>query len=389
MATPAHQFSSSVSNFASLLWDRLDLSPGENAFFSPISVHLAILLAANGADGQTLSEILEVMSLSTLSMDAVNGLVRDISGLLNSLSDPSKSFVRIANSIWLCTDLHPPGFHPTYVEKVSGGFGASVHGTNSGSLISSVNSWCGEKTEGKITEILPPKMVPIPPLVLVNAVYFKGSWENKFNAERTAQMDFFETSASSKPCYMMTVNDKFHYTENDRYQAIRLPYQSGGGCPLDAVVVLPRPGMQVGVESTGDAGGWEALLAALALTKREGTLSLPRFKVESSFDVTDQLQNAGIRALFSDPTGLTPMVAAPYPVAGLQVDKVLHKVFIEVNEEGTEAAAVTAVVAGFGCAPSQGPPPFQMTCNRPFMFYVCERSYGLPLFLGAVNSPGL
>jgi len=241
---------------------------------------------------------------------------------------------------------------------------------------------------------------------LVNAIYFKGTWELKFKPERTHQVDFIEQEASFgtprrvSSCHMMHIEDSFNYYSNTDFEAICLPYRtsgttgafgSGNGMALDAVVVLPRAfgGVSLGIENTSRGGGWAKMWSQLKQhhNKRKGQLRLPRFTVETEMALVPTLQQIGVKQLFQyGQADLTPMVTN---ATGLYVNNVIHKTFVEVNEEGTEAAAVTAMTGlmGFSALPVQA--PFDMLCNRPFMFYICDRRTGLRLFMGAVRCPGL
>jgi len=250
---------------------------------------------------------------------------------LNSLSNPRKSFIRIANSIWISSDAFPQGFNQDFQRAVGENFSASANSVPGGSLVDQVNSWCAAETEGKIKEIL--KLPTV--LCLVNAVYFKGIWASKFQKNLTSTMEFHESSGSVSPCYMMSLTEKLSYIENREYQAVCLPYRADGDIVLDAVVVLPKEGAPLEMSQ----GRWARLWQSLCETREvKGTLLMPRFKVESSFELKNDLMQAGIQGLFRGTHELGPMVAG-----GVQIDEIIHKVVIEVNEEGTEAAAVTGM----------------------------------------------
>jgi len=321
----------SVNQLSQAIWNLKQ--PLENAFLSPISIELALLLAANGCKGAALAEILSVLGLSSSqpALDTINGWVKDMMERLNSLSNPRKSFVRIANSIWISSDAFPQGFNQDFQRAVGENFSASANSVPGGSLVDQVNSWCAAETEGKIKEIL--KLPTV--LCLVNAVYFKGIWASKFQKNLTSTMEFHESSGSVSPCYMMSLTEKLSYIENREYQAVCLPYRADGDIVLDAVVVLPKEGAPLEMSQ----GRWARLWQSLCETREvKGTLLMPRFKVESSFELKNDLMQAGIQGLFRGTHELGPMVAG-----GVQIDEIIHKVVIEVNEEGTEAAAVTGM----------------------------------------------
>jgi serpin B len=231
--------------------------------------------------------------------------------------------------------------------------------------------------------------------VLVNAIYFKGAWKDKFDAGKTAD-ETFRGMTRSKVCKMMTakgVKNKFSYAETATYQVAALPYGSTG--EYSAVIMLPREGTgqtlsgghppsqplrkasAVEVLSMVDAD-WPQLPRKLSRTK--GLLRLPQFKFEFQADLRPVLEARGMELAFTDDADFGAMSSSP-----LQIEKVIHRTFVEVNEKGTEAAAVTAVVMGKKkCARPRDEPEFQMVCNRPFLFFIRHDQSIAMVFAGIV-----
>lgn len=324
-------------------------------------------------EGVAQSELCTALNVAHAQLTDINAQFKSISELLSKAGA-----VKVANSIWMNekTQLH---FRDSYTFNVQAYYAAKAASFNNAHPI---NNWCSGKTNGKINEILNPSMA-LPTLVLVNAVYFKANWRRRFDSNLTQDSFFHPAQGASTRCRMMRMSHSFKYIETDSYQAVCLPYEAMGSVHLDAVVVL-RKGDQYAYPE------WLQLCTALSLAApREGQLQLPRFRCEAEFsNIADDLHTLGVTEVFKEfPPNLCmrPMIKDPFPAAGLKVDTVIHKVYVEVDEAGTEAAAITAVTASFGCAAVVREQPFHMNCDSPFSFTICERSSGLRLFVGEVR----
>lgn len=369
-----------------------------SAFVSPLSISLALAMTANGAQGPTLDGMLTALSATGLGgLDVLNREMQRLTGALSS-TDRRVAF-HLANSLWSVSLLG--SFHALCADV----FRAEAH--RSRPMAAPINQWCAKQTRGKITQVLDPG-APLDPMgaVLVNALYFKGEWKEKFEERMTSQAEF-RGSHGPRPCHMMSAKGekgKFLYTETDLYQAVALPYGAGGA--YSAVILLPREGpaatlvmggrggkggsVPAGASkapraaSVGDvlavaASDWPDLFQRMVMVK--GTLSFPRFKVEFGLDLKPLLQARGMGQAFEDAADFSKMSSKP-----LKIDAVIHKTFVEVNEQGTEAAAVTAVMMSRGCAMPLPEPIFTMLCNRPFLFFIRHDSSDAMLFAGVVSS---
>jgi serpin B len=247
-------------------------------------------------------------------------------------------------------------------------------------VLKEINSWVSEKTNGKIDRILD-QLDPMAILVLINAVYFKGAWFDQFNANITKEDDFNLHSGGTQKVQMMFKRDDYSYLEADDFQAVRLPYKDRN---YEMVIILPSEGEDLSEFMMNKSASWWGE-TMVNFAKREGNLYLPRFKVEYDLELNDALIGMGMSDAFTaakaDFSGMTPFKPA-------WISRVIHKTFIEVDEEGTEAAAVTAIEMVGSMAPEMDPPePFTMIVNRPFFCGIIERNSGAMLFMGTIFKP--
>ena len=261
-------------------------------------------------------------------------------------------------------------------------FDAEVAGLNfrSSGAVDIINDWVKDKTHDKIDGIVNPPIPPEMMMYLLNAIYFKGSWTHKFDSLAT-QDDFFALpDGDSTAVRMMQKTREYGYHEDSAVQMISLPY---GAKHFDMVVMLPRPGIDINdfvAGLTPDSLHWKLRI----LNDRKGTIRLPRFKVEFETTLNNVLQELGIRQAFSadsaDFFGISDDT--------LFISEVKHKSFVEVNEEGTEAAAVTSIGMVTSTAFEMPRPPFEMVVDRPFVFLIRQQQSGSILFMGRVTDPG-
>ncbi|MDF5730081.1 MAG: serpin family protein, partial [Rhizonema sp. PD38] len=232
-----------------------------------------------------------------------------------------------------------------------------------------------ENTHGKINKIvetIDPKQM----LFLINAVYFKGSWTNEFDKKQTANYPFYLTSGEQKQHPMMSQKGKYRYYENKEFQAVSLPYGKDG--KVSFYIFLPKQTSSLTTFYKNlNAENWEKWMSQFS--KREGSIRLPRFKMNYDLTLNKALTALGMGEAFSSKANFSEMGK------NLAISEVKHKTFVEVNEEGTEAAAATSVGIMPLSAPLQG--PFQMMVNRPFFCAVRENSTGSVLFMGSIAEP--
>jgi serpin B len=378
LMTAARESAVTAGAFGADLYQRL-AQDRANMVFSPVSVASALWMAWCGARGRTAAELARVLHLNG-SADAVGPGLGALSALVADAASGFGSLtIRAPNTVWVQSGLPVrPEFSARLSEAAATFAGADFSGAPD-TARSEINRVIAEQTAGRITGLLPPGSVgPLTRLVLANAVYLKAAWLQPFPAAQTSDAPFY-AEGQDRPdvtVRMMRGTAVRDYVQGDGYQAVLLPYAGGG---LAMAVLLPdgplaalRPA--IAARGLGDA---------LAGTSRHRvTLSMPRFRVEAAFDLIPALRQLGVNEAFSheaDFSGITE--AGP-----LQISTVAHKAYVDVDEQGTEAAAATAV--GIRAAAAfRAPPPVTMTVDRPFLFVIVHTATGLPLFLGQVSHP--
>ncbi|VCW76671.1 unnamed protein product [Gulo gulo] len=241
-----------------------------------------------------------------------------------------------------------------------------------------INSWVESQTHGKIKDLLPKNSLEFTTiLVLVNAIYFKGQWDNKFDKKNTVEKEFWLNKDTSKPVQMMKQANVFKFTSLEDIQAkiLEVPYK---GKDLSTILLLPDE--VDGLQKLEDQLTAEKLIewtSSQNMCDNYVDLYLPRFKLEETYDLKDTLRALGMVDIFQR-ANLSGMTGTK----DLLVSKVIHKSFVEVTEEGTEAASSTAVVVNFGSPPIR---PFH--CDHPFLFFIRHNKTNSILFLGRVSSP--
>lgn len=363
-------FTTSNNLLAGKLWDSLqpEHSTTDGFFVSPFSITAAVLLLTNGATNQTQQELMDVLGIRDLV--AVN---KEAEQILRA-----ESSLLVANSVWLHPRLQ---VQSSYKSSMAQHLKSTVETLDS---IEKVNAWCSDKTLGKIPKILD-KMPPDAAVLILNALYFKGKWKHEFPKQQT-QADFFTTPQNDRmSCDMMHLrasdDSKLRYMDTAEYQAIQLPYKKNTLTDLDlaAIVVLPKLGL------SATQLDFDSIVQQVSIaTQSKGLFQMPKFKIESSMDLTGNFKSIGAKKVFQMSYDLAPLVEN-MPLEGLKVTQMIHKTVVEVDEEGTVAAAVTTIaVAGFGFAPPPEP-IFHMRCDRPFYFLICNGD--TIVFLGKVNRP--
>ena len=342
--------------------------PGQNTVTSPLSASVLLGMVAAGAAGETAEEMLEVLRLEE---------ARDTryAALLADLTDASDVTLSVANSLW-AADGYP--FEDDYIDFVQDTFGATLDEVDLGAQQSAdrIDDWVEDRTEGLIEEIAEDLDLPNPQavLVLLNAVYFLGTWTTTFDEAETRDAPFTLADGSQVDVPTMHRSDpEVETAPGEGFTMFRLPY--GDDERFGMEVLLPDEGVVLDdLLGQLDADTWQRTVDQLA-PSTPSQLALPRFELEWDATLNDALQDLGIDSAFGG-GDFTPMSPAnPW------LDTVVQKTYIRVDEEGTEAAAVTGGVMD----ESAGPPP--LLVDRPFAFTVSDRDTGTILFLGTVHDP--
>lgn len=340
-----------------------------NVFISPTSVALALEMTYNGAKGDTKTAMAKALELGDRSLEEVN---RANIALLSALAKPGEKLeLNIANSLWFRSGDAP---NPDFVERVRTAYRAEV-GDLDGAP-DNVNAWVARQTKDKIKTILNSSDLVQAVAVLANAVYFKGAWQQPFDPKQTRETVFTLRDGQKRTCRMMQQAGRFDYLRGQGFQAARLPYGDGR---FRMALFLPDEGRSIEAllrELTVE--NWQAW--AERFHQSQGVIGLPRFTSEYEVGLIDALSALGMGLAF-DPARAD--FGGMFAGGGVYISKVKHKTFVEVNEEGTEAAAATAVVATRAAAIQ----PFRLVLDRPFLCAIEDRQTGALLFLGAILEP--
>ena len=345
-----------------------------NLFFSPFSVSTALAMTYGGARGQTETQMSEVLHFA-LPQERLHPAFGQLQTLWNS-DDPERPYqLSVANALWARADFT---ILDTFLELTGTHYGAGLkqvdfQGATEQARLA-INSWVEEQTQDKIKDLLKPGTLdPATLLVLTNAIYFKGTWQSQFDAAATADAPFTISPSRQVQVPMMHQKGNFRIGGGDGVQVLELPYS---GRDLSMVVLLPsEPDGLAALEASLTADNLARWLAGLR--EREVRVDLPRFKMTSEFDLTKTLEAMGMTEAF----GVAADFSGIDGRRGLFISKVVHKAFVSVDEEGTEAAAATGVVM----KKTSIAPLFR--ADHPFVFVIRHNQTGSILFVGRVMDP--
>lgn len=351
--------------------------PGGNIFVSPYSVATALQMALNGAAGQTRTEMEKTLETSGLSMAALNAANQAAAALLNSKG--TNVILTTANALWY---RQSAAVKPEFLAANQKFFSSTVRALdfgNASAAEAAINQWASEQTRGRINGIADGMVDPVyTDLVLANAIYFKGRWLDPFDVKLTKERPFHPGKGAVKNVPMMEMSKSFTYRKGSGYQAVQLPYM---GCDLAMYVFLPDVGKSpVKLLQIMNGDNWRRVTVP-GFNEHEGLVAFPKFKLENTLELVAPLKALGIKSAFdSSRADFSAMFGDRHFIS-----KARQKAFVEVSEEGTEAAAVTMVVANsLGYEPNP-PKPFQMIVDRPFLFAIVDARSEMILFLGVVN----
>jgi len=349
-----------------------------NLFFSPYSISTALGMTYAGARGETEKEMAAVLHLPP-EQARVHKDFADLQKHLNDLQDKGKVQLNIANALW-AQEGQP--FLDSFLKLTKKYYGAGVNFVDYAGATEEarekINDWVEEQTREKIQELIKQGMLdPATNLVLCNAIYFKGDWLSKFEKAATRDTDFFVTPDSAVQVPMMNHSMDVKYRKLDGFSAVELPY---AGKELSMVALLPEakdglPALEQRL-SGDEAARW---LGELSNARPlEVAISLPRFKTTCEFELSEVLSRMGMPHAFSnaDFSGMTGD-------RNLYISKVVHKAYVDVNEEGTEAAAATAVIMDKALSVR----PLAFRADHPFIFLIRENITGSILFIGRIADP--
>ena len=373
-ATEAHLAASADRFGLKLFREIVRQEPDQNIFISPLSVSMALGMTANGAAGATLDSMRATLELTGLSEEESNAAYQSLMALLTQ-ADPQVQF-DVANSIWYRQGLT---VIEDFLQRCRTIFEAQVEEQDFSAPDAAdiINGWVSDNTQNKIKEIVEKPIDPAIVMFLINAIYFKGTWTYEFDSTRTQDDWFNRPDGSAVVCRMMGQRAEFRYLATEQFQMVDLPY---GGDLFVMSVLLPRPAVAVDdLVAQMTAENWQEWVAGM--TPDSGDIHLPKFKLEYELTMNTVLQALGMSTAFFPAADFSRMV----PRGGIWIDEVKHKTFVQVDEAGTEAAAVTVVTMTSSAGPvATG---FYMRVDRPFIFVIRERTSGTLLFMGKIVEP--
>ncbi len=357
------------------LFHELRADKEENIFISPASILTALAMTYNGADGETKEAMEKTLLLQDMTMEEVNKAFADLLTILQN-PDPEVEMT-VANSLWAREGVD---FHSDFLERNEQYFSAEIDvlDFSKDEAADIINNWVKENTGQKITDIVEAPLSEDAVLFLINAIYFKGAWTEPFDPDLTREIPFTLPDGSEKEHPLMFQGGDFQAMQNDLFQAVSLPY--GKNERISMYVFLPA--REKGLEEFYAAlneenwNNWRA-----SFTEINGDIGIPRFKFAYESSLTDALKALGMEIAFDeDHADFSKMRPIP---PRLFISEVKHKTYIDVNEEGTEAAAATSVEIGVTSMPER----FTMYVDRPFFFAIADDMTGTILFMGSVYEP--
>ena len=367
---------SSANRFAFDLFNPVlsDNKGTENIIISPFSITSALSMTLNGAAGETFEAMRKSLGLEESTLQQINDTYLKL--MTELVPVDNRVTVEIANSVWVEKRLT---VKQPFISALQTWYKAEVRDIDvrGPGAVDMVNDWIAGKTHDKITEMLDYLDSDLA-MLLVNAIYFNGKWKYQFDEDKTTGEPFYVTPSAPKNVPMMHLDEKLRMTETANSKIVEIPYGQGN---YSMVVVLPDEGTSAeDVANSLTPAIWESWMENLEGNTVQVELSMPGFKYKYKRTLNDDLERLGMGIAFTGAADFSNISDQ-----ALQISRVLHEAFIEVNEEGTEAAAATVVEIRLTSMPETN----MVTLNRPFLYFIRETSTGTILFMGKVADPAL
>jgi serpin B len=365
--------------FSFKMFKEVSAQNGANTFFSPLSLNMALGMLYNATSGKTRTEMADALGLADFTESEINEYYQKMmQGLLNI--DPLTE-ISIANSIWYRDSLP---VKQSFFDTNKQYFDAMVQSLDfsKSEAAGIINNWCADKTKDRITKIVESPINDLTMMYLINALYFKSKWQFEFDRAKTKQDDFILTGNHPKRVNMMEQTATLPYYADQRLQCVEMPY---GNEAFSMVAILPTGAMSID-QMIGYLNHTEWQNIVNKLSPQKVWLKLPRFKIECEMPLKESVRNAGMKRIFIPLTAELGNMVDLNDMDDLHVSDIKQKTFVEVNEEGTEAAAVTAVEIQ-ATSIGLGSDPVRFFANRPFLYLIKEKSTGAILFIGRMDEP--
>lgn len=352
---------------------------GENTFISPLSLGVCLQLVTTAAEKDTRTQLLKALHAEELDLGKGNR------ALMTEMNSKDQLTLRVANSVW--ADPGRITLDAEFVQGARDNFDAEVRAmefAKESESLKAINGWVKEETEGKIPELLN-EISPYAVTYLVNAVYFKADWKTQFKKENTKAADFTMADGTKRKVDLMYRRDDFRYGVIDGTQVIQLPYGKDGKVSMWVALPAATEGLDkfVSTLSAETFANWNSKTSTL-----EGTFEMPRFTMRFKKELNEEVQALGVKDAFDPAVSEFGKLGVSHmkPNPRIWISKIIHEAVIEVNEEGTVAAAATAVGMDSGGS-SSAPKTFKMRCDRPFFLAITDSTTGAVLFMGTVYKP--
>lgn len=356
----------------------MEAGPNDNTMISPLSVALALGMTYNGASGDTRTEMEKTLQVHGLTKEQINNASRALLAALKD-SDPDV-MLEIANAIFYMQGFNVLESFINDNRKFYDAEISALNFSNAAQSLETINGWVASKTRDKIPTIIE-QIEPDLRMILLNAVYFNGIWKYKFDDKKTHALQFRHGDGKWKEVPMMNQETSLEYTKNSLFSAIHLPY---GKDQFRMTVILPEESKTTAdVMAAMNYENWNSWIKSFKKEDRV-EVTMPRFRFSWKMDLNDILSAMGMKKAFQ------PHAADFSGINGgrdLFIGYVKHKSYIDVNENGTEAAAVTAVGVFTTSVPAEPPGKIRFNVDRPFIFTISEKTTGIILFVGEIRAP--
>ena len=349
----------------------LKSNSSKNIFISPSSIAIALAMTYNGAKGETAQAMAKTLELQGISLPDINAAN---AAAITALQKVDHIQLTVANSLWLRQDVT---FNPDFLQTQDF-YNARVTSLDfkDPSAVKVINDWVSQSTVGKINQIVQ-QINPDDALFLINAIYFKGKWTHEFDRNQTSQQPFYLTTGGQKQHPLMSQSGNYRYYENEKFQAVSLPYSNDRRLSLYVFLPIQNSNLTAFYQNL-NAENWQNWINSFR--NRPGSIQLPRFKMDYELTLNDTLKDLGMEVAFDSKADFSGIAN------DLAISEVKHKTEVEVNEQGTEAAAATSVgVRLISAMPPQQ--PFEMNVNRPFFCAIRDNQTGAVLFMGSIVDP--
>lgn len=346
----------------------------ENIFISPVSVSLALAMTSGGSEGETEKAILKTLNLEGIKRETLGSANKNL--ISNLLKDDKDVELSIANSIWLKKGVN---FYEKFKTDTENYFFADLFSLTTADPI---NEWVEKKTNGRIKDIIE-SVSPADIAYLVNAIYFKGSWAEEFDRKLTKPKSFYLKGGEEIKVDMMKRKDRFKYLKTEEFEAVTIPY--GDGKTSISLFLPDKDSCLDTFRESLSYKSWKRWRSDFR--KREGTVELPKLRIEYKSKLNSSLSALGMEIAFSPSDADFSRMCRIDSKLNVYISKVLHKTFLKMDEKGTEAAAATSVGLTLTSTAHKQPEPFHIVFNRPYFLVITENSNSLPLFIGSVQKP--